>query len=480
MKCPNDRILIAFTDGELPLRKHEAVARHADECEVCRRRIEELNALKSLVSEEKRAEVSAEEVRRFVSALPSRKRVRAGDWPRVVLAPALAAALLLGMFVGRAFFAEERIVEVVKPSGLPGEEIVPALAALQRVKLVDGAGLFAEDIRRVEELVCDSVMEGEGAKAARAIRLICEAEDAAAENNFAGAASVFKEAAEVAGETDIGAYARLQGARVLAQGLGLYGAAMEELAELRAMRVSPVVEREADYLLATCEIALGDTWGAGATLEALARAGGADDQLARLASELGDVSYEEGADLETAQRAYAIWREATPVREAVLQRAREVDRRLALLEESADERWEPLRLYLRAEKARPTEAQYLYEEVVGEYPESSLADAAFVKWYGLEQARRARSRPKEWPAREVPGGELAHWETVLESDAPQEIRAYARLKIADRLHDELDGAEEVLLAYSNVFREYPWTSAADVARERADDVREMMERKIIE
>jgi hypothetical protein len=180
-----------------------------------------------------------------------------------------------------------------------------------------------------------------------------------------------------------------------------------------------------------------------------------------------------------AQRCYSVWAEAAPDTDAQYRKAKETRARLALLEESADDRWEPLMLYLRAEDAYPEDAQNLYARLVGAYPENSLADSAFVKWYGLEQARKARMEPTETRLGARPVSDMARWQDAAEeeADAPDEIRAYALLKIADHLHAQLDGVEQVVVAYSEVVEGYPWTPTARIARDRADIVRDTIERK---
>ena len=74
---------------------------------------------------------------------------------------------------------------------------------------------------------------------------------------------------------------------------------------------------------------------------------------------------------------------------------------------------------------------------------------------------------------------MARWQDVAEAgaDAPDEIRAYALLKIADHLHAQLDGVQQVGVAYREVVEGYPWKSTARIARERADVVRDTIEQK---
>lgn len=474
MRCPEDGSLIAYLDGELASKKRAAVARHLESCESCGERIQQFETLKQLVRDEAREGVAAAEVTAFVASLPGRRGSFTTWRRRFAFATVFAAALVVGVWIGRAVTPpRQQIVEIQARTGLPKEQVISALTALQRLKLAVKHGAFDPDIRGVEGLLCESLPEGEDASVVRAVRLIQKGEDAAAEEDFMAAASLFEDAAKVCGETIIGSYARLQHAKVLAEKLGYYDTALDQLAELSISKEEPALNREAEFLLARCQAAQGDVWGAAATLDNLAREGAVESRVAKLAMEVGDICYEETLDLEIAQECYSIWARMTADPDAQLRKTKETRTRLALLEESADNRWEPLGLYLRAEKAYPDDAQYMYARIVGSYPASSLADSAFVKWYGLEQAREERRQPLE-PRRT---SETARWENVAESGAPEEIRAYARLKIADQLHAQLDGVPEVILAYHEVVDEFPWTPTARVARDRADAVRDTIEGK---
>ena len=473
MRCPDDESLIAYLDDELAPKKRGAVARHLESCESCRGRVGQFEALKQFVHDEGRETVPADDLTAFVASLPGRRGPVAIWRRRFVFATGFAAALVVGLVIGRTVSPKQQIVAVQPRAGLPEEHVVSALTALQRLKLAVRDGAFPSDIRKVERLLCGSLPEDEDSVVVRAVRLIQKGEDAATEEEFMAAASLFDDAAKVGGDAVIGSYARLQHAKVLAEELGFYDSAVDQLAELGISADKPALSREAGFLLARCQIAVGDTWAAAATLDNLAREIAVDSRVAKLAMEVGDSCYEERLDLETAQHCYSIWAGMTADPDAQLRKAKETRARLALLEESADDGWEPLELYLRAEKAYPDDAQYMYAQIVGSYPVNSLADSAFVKWYGLEQARQERREPFE-PRRT---GEMARWETVAESQAPEEIRAYARLKIADRLHAQLDGVAEVILAYHEVVDEFPWTPTARIARDRADAVRETIEQK---
>jgi hypothetical protein len=473
MRCPEDGSLIAYLDSELAPKERGAVTRHLESCESCGERIQQFEALKQFVRDEEREGVAAGEVTTFVASLPGR-RGSFTIWPRrFAFATVFAAALVVGVSIGRTVSPKEQILEVQPRPGLPKEQLLSALTALQRLKLAVKHGAFDSDIRGVEGLLCGSLPEGEDASVVRAVRLIQKGEDAAAEEDFMAAASFFDDAAKVCGETIIGSYARLQHAKVLAEKLGYYDTALDQLAALSVSTDDRALSREAEFLLARCQMALGDVWGAAGTLDNLARAAAAESRFADLAMEVGDMCYGETLDLETAQHCYLIWGDMTADSDARLRKAKETRSRLALLEESADDRWEPLELYLRAEKAYPDDAQYMYARIVGSYPANTLADSAFVKWYGLEQPRQERRQRLE-PRR---ASDLARWENVADSEAPEEIRAYARLKIADRLHAQLDGVPEVVLAYHEVVDEFPWTPTARVARDRADAVRDTIEQK---
>jgi hypothetical protein len=473
MRCPEDESIIAYLDGELASKRRGAVAQHLESCESCCGRSEQFEALKRFVRDEGPEGVADDEVTAFVASLPGRTAPVAIWRRRFAFATVLAAALVVGVLIGRSVIPKERIVEVQTRPGLPQEHVVSALTALQRLKLAVTGDTFDPDIRRTEGLLCKSALEGENSAVVRAVRLIQKGEDAAAEEDFMAAATFFDDAAKIGTETAIGSYARLQHAKVLAEKLGYYDTALDRLAKLGVSTEEPAISREAEFLLARCQIAVGDTWGAVAILDNLTRQGAADSRAAKLAMEVGDICYDETLDLETAQHCYSTWAGVTPDPDAQLRKAKETRTRLALLEESADDRWEPLELYLRAEKAYPDDAQYMYARIVGSYPANSLADSAFVKWYGLEQAGQERRQPLGPRT----ASEMARWETVAESEAPEEIRAYARLKIADRLHAQLDGVQEVVLAYHEVVDEFPWTPTARIARDRAEIVRYTIEQK---
>jgi len=471
MRCPNDRILIAFLDEELAPEKLGQIREHVKGCDACRKRMRELEALRSLVRVQKAA-ASADDVAEFMASLPDR-RTETVVARRLVLVPAVAA-LLVGMFVGWALKPSPAVVTIREVARLPADEVAPALTALQLLKLNEPGEDSSDAIREVETLICSAASD-DGLGAARAVRMIERAEDSLAAGDSAAAAAFFGKAADADPESEIGGYARLRQAGMLAEGLGLYEIAMEKLIELRDATQDGGILRKAGELFAKCQMALGDTWGAGMTLSYLARTPGPSKRLAAMAARLGDLCYDETLDLETAQRAYEIWRDSSADEEDLLSSIRERDKRLALLEESSEQEWKPLELYLRAERAHPYEAQQLYGDVVADYPGSPLADSAFVKWYGLEQSRSIRERfDREFPK---PRGEADMWDAVAESDAPEEIRAYARLKIAGRLHAELDGVEEVLVAYNDVERDFLLTPAARIAGEKADEVREAIREK---
>jgi len=103
-----------------------------------------------------------------------------------------------------------------------------------------------------------------------------------------------------------------------------------------------------------------------------------------------------------------------------------------------------------------------------------------VKWYGFEQSRSVRERFGGEAPEPRRSGQADIWEAVAESDAREEIRAYARLKIADRLDVALDGVDEVLLAYKKVEKEFAWSPAARIAGEKADRVSESIHKKELE
>ena len=470
MKCPHDRRLLAFLDGELRPGTRDAVNRHIERCESCRERVKAFEEFKHVVRETP-AGVDDDEARRFVRSLPEHAEPLGTAWRGIGLASAFAAALVLGVVIGRAILPPQKDVEVQTVASVPQEGTVSALAALQRLKLALADERCAREIRNVETYLCESLSEGGNVTTVRAVRLIEEGEDAAAERDFASAASFFENAAKVCEGTELAVYAGLQHVAALAEA-GYYDTAIEKLAALSVADQNEMVSREAGYRLATCQLALGDTWGAGATVDTFVRQGAGDNRLAELALAIGDRCYDETFDFERAQGCYSVWAELTADVDARLRKAKETRARLALLEESAEDSWEPLLLYLRAEKAYPYEAQSLYAQLVSTYPENSLADSAFVKWYGLEQARRQGEMLASGRV-----SDLARWETVAASDAPDEMRAYARLKIADRLHAQLDGVEEVVLAYREVVEEFPRTSTAYIARERADVVRDTIRRK---
>jgi len=478
MRCPSDKLLIAYCDGELVSKRRAAMKQHVETCERCRERIRGLEALRGVARDKADGTVTVDDVRAFMTSLPAQPPSFV-TWGRAAAAASICAAFIVGVLIGRAITPRPQVVEVHhEVAALPEGEVVSALTALQRVKLAPGTDTFDADMREIENVLCESVQEPDNVRAVRAVQLIQKGEDAVANDDLARAASFFEDAGKLDGNTVIGAYAKLQHARVLAEKMGFYETALSELADLSQMGDELALSTEARYALAACQIALGDGWGAAWTIEGLASEGIADARLAELAIRAGNLCYEEMLDLETAHRCYTIWADAAANLEAEYGKAKETHQRLALLEESAHDRWEPLYLYLRAEKAHPYEAQDLYARIVGSYPESSLADSAFVKWHGLEEARRGRyARDKMRPA-QGPATELARWENVAESeDVPEEIRAYARLKIADHLHERLDGVEEVVFAYREVVEQFPWTPTADIARERADRVRDTIQRK---
>lgn len=472
MKCPDEKVLIAFIDGEMGL--SPSVAQHVEGCEPCRERIEKYEALRKSIAGEQPAGVSPDEVRRFLASLPElRKTSEAVGRRRFAFAGALVGMLVVGILVGRAVPSRQQIAEIRPEPGLAKEEAVYALTALQELKLAADSGMFDPRIRAVESVICESLGESGNLDP---LRLIRDGEDSLAANDLITAASYFEEAGKLGEDTFIGPYARLQHARVLVE-LGYYDGALREIANLSHTSEDGTIDRENGYLLATCQIALGDTWGAAMTLEDMASQGITDNRLAELAIQAGDLCYQDTLDLEMAQRCYSVWAETAADTDAQYRKTRETSARLALLEESADDRWEPLMLYLRAEQEYPEEAQDLYARLVGAYPENSLADSAFVKWYGLEQARKARREPTETRLAARPASDMARWQDAAEADAPDEIRAYALLKIADHLHAQLDGVEQVVVAYSEVAEGYPWTRTARIARDRADVVRDTIERK---
>jgi hypothetical protein len=474
MKCPDETVLIAFIDGEIGSRKRASVARHVEGCESCRERIERCEALKRSVTDEESAGVSTDELRKFVTSLPELRRPsEAIRHRRFAFAAALMGMLIVGVLVGRAVPSQRQIAEIRPEPGLAKEEAVYALEVLQGLKLAANGAMFDPRISVVEAAISQSLGESDGLSA---LRLIRDGEDSLAANDLITAASSFEEAVKLGEGTFIGPYARLQHARVLVE-LGYYDGALREIANLSHTSEDSTINREAGYLLTTCQIALGDTWGAAMTLEDLAGQGIADGRLAELAIQAGDLCYQDTLDLEMAQRCYSVWAETAASTDAQYRKAKETRARLALLEESADDRWDPLMLYLRAEEAYPEDAQDLYARLVGAYPENSLADSAFVKWYGLEQARKARREPTETRLAARPASDMARWQDAAEADAPDEIRAYALLKIADHLHAQLDGVEAVVVAYSEVVEGYPWTRTARIARDRADVVRDTIERK---
>jgi|GEM_PF-5260862 len=477
MRCPSDKLFIAYCDGEVSAKRRAAIEEHVEACERCRERIRGFEALRDVARERADGTVTEQDVSAFMALLPA-QRPSFITWGRAAAAASICAVFLVGLLIGRAIAPRPQVVEVHHVATLPEQEVVSALTALQRVKLAATTGTIDADLRQIENLLCEPVRQPDNVAATRAVRLIQQGEDAVASYDFARAASFFEDASKLAEATALGSYAKFQHATILAEKMGVYETALAELADVSQMSDEPALSREAGYTLAACEIALGDAWRAAWTLEGLAREGAGDTRLAELAVQAGNLCYEETLDLETAQRCYMIWAETVADLEAEYGKVKETRQRLALLEESARDRWEPLYLYLRAEKAHPYEAQDMYARIVGSYPESSLADSAFVKWYGLEEARRDRYARDEMRSAQRPATELARWENVAESDeVPEEIRAYARLKIADHLHERLDGVEQVVFAYREVVEEFPWTPTADIARERADRVRDTIERK---
>ena len=478
MRCPSDKSLIAYCDGEVGSKRRAAIKQHIETCEHCRERIRGFEALGEVARERADRTVTDENVRAFMTSLPA-QGTTFGTWRRrFAVASACATALVVGLLIGRAITPRPQVIEVHQEAALPKAKVISALTTLQRLKLAIATDTFGAGIRQIEELLCESVEEVDNVRAVRAVQLIQKGEGAVADDDFANAASLFEDASKLLGDTVIGAYAKLQHARILAEKMGFYETAVGELADLSQTGDEPELSREAGYMLAICQIALGDAWRAAWTLDNLVREGAVDSRLAKLAIQAGDLCYEEMLDLETAQRCYAIWAETAAGLDAEYGKAKETRHRLALLEESAPDGWEPLSLYLRAEKAYPYEAQDLYARIVGSYPDSSLADPAFVKWYGLEDARQDRYARDEMGPAQRPATDLARWENAAGSEkVPEEIRAYARLKIADQLHAQLDGVEEVVFAYREVAEEFPWTPTADIARERADRVRDTIERK---
>jgi len=344
MKCPDENVLIAFIDGEMESQRHDSVARHVESCELCRERIERYEALKRSVTGEEPADVSTDEVRRFVASLPELRRPSEAIGGRgFAFAAALMGMLIVGVLVGRAV-PSRRIAEIRPEHGLARDDAIYALEALQELKLVANGAMFDSRIRVVEFVICASL--GESVELG-ALRLIRDGEDSLAANDLITAASSFEEAAKAGANTFIGSYARLQRARALAE-LGYYENALTAVQHLGVVKEDSAINREAGYLLATCQIALGDTWGAALTLEDLAGQGIADGRLAELAMQAGDKCYQETLDLEMAQRCYSVWAETAADTDAQYRKAKETRTRLALLEESADDRWDPLMLYLRA------------------------------------------------------------------------------------------------------------------------------------
>jgi hypothetical protein len=478
MECPNDKLLIAYCDGEVGSKRRAAIEQHVKTCERCRERVHEFEAVRNIARERKGGMGTDGDVRAFMTSLPARRPAFIA-WGRAAAMGSICAALVVGLLIGRAITPRPQVVEVRhEVAALPEAEVVSALTALQRVKLATGMRTFAADMRVIENLLCGSVEHADNVAPVGAIRLMQQGEDAVASHDFARAASCFEDASKLVEDTALASYAKFQHATILAEKVGVYGTAPAELADLAQTSADRTLSREAGYTLASCQIALGDAWRAVWTIEGLAIEGAGDTRLAELAVRAGNICYDETLDLETAQRCYTIWADAAADLEAEYGKIQETRKRLALLEESAPDRWEPLYLYLRAEKAHPYEAQDMYARIVGSYPESSLADSAFVKWYGLQEARRDRYARDEMRPAERPATELARWENVAESEeVPEEIRAYARLKIADHLQERLDGVEQVVFAYREVVEEFPWTPTADIARERADRVRDTIERE---
>ena len=286
MKCPHDRILIAFLDEELMPEKMELLREHVDGCNACGKKAREMQALRSLVRAEQ-PEATADDVAQFVASLPDRRKETLAA-RRLVLVPAVAAALLVGVLIGLTLSPPAEVVEMHELAPLAADEVMAALVSLQRLKLADTAGASWVEIREIEKLVCDAASD-DGVGAVRAVRLIEQAEGSLDAGEVAKAAVRFGEAAESARGTEIAGYARLRQAQVLAEGLGLYESASAKLLELREHTEDDAILREAGYLFAKCQIALEDTWGAGMTLGYLARTEGPSERLARMAAELGDL-----------------------------------------------------------------------------------------------------------------------------------------------------------------------------------------------
>ncbi len=479
MRCPNQKLLQAFVDGELGPVKRQRVVRHTEHCTSCQKRIEEIESVKTLFREEEETAVTSDEVRAFIQLLPVPDAPVLIPWRRMRVAAAAVAAIALvaGILLGRATVRPDRVIETQTVYRMPEEETVAVLSLLQRVKLVANDE-YGTDIRAVERTLTDALLRHKDVADARAVQLVADGEESVADGDYMTAVSRLGEAAEISKDIGIRSYARLQQARLLAEEFGAYETAMNALAELSySMQDSPVGQ-EATYLLAACQLALGDTRSAGATVDYMAQQGVTDNRLIELAKQIADLCYGDQFEFETAQLCYSIWAEGTPYTDTEFRNAREIRARLALLEESEDKQYDPLVLYLRAQQAYPREAQSFYAEIVRTYPEHSLADSAFVKWHGIEESRRRRDEIDEWESGFRPTSDIARWRQVAESDAPEEMRAFAMLKLADDLHMKMDGVEEVQMAYLEVADEYPWTETADVARQRADIVNATIQNKI--
>ena len=61
MRCPNRKLLQSFVDGELGQAKRQRVAQHKARCDACRKRIDEIESVKTLCREKEKTAVTSDE-----------------------------------------------------------------------------------------------------------------------------------------------------------------------------------------------------------------------------------------------------------------------------------------------------------------------------------------------------------------------------------------------------------------------------------
>ena len=68
MNCPNDQILSAYYDGELPPVELSAVRSHVEACAACHQVVEAMNNASAILQRAELSDVSSEMLRRWASA----------------------------------------------------------------------------------------------------------------------------------------------------------------------------------------------------------------------------------------------------------------------------------------------------------------------------------------------------------------------------------------------------------------------------